>query len=108
MDSTHSSKAEVAKVAPAEQQHLSPIKALWRIVTHVDQSKINVWQALRNTIGVVLPLIVGFALGMPRGGLAVAGGAFNVSYSDGRDPYARRGESIMASTASWPDGVLLG
>jgi uncharacterized membrane protein YccC len=108
MDSTHSSKTEVAKVAPAEQQHLSPIKALWRIVTHVDQSKINVWQALRNTIGVVLPLIVGFALGMPRGGLAVASGALNVSYSDGSDPYARRAKRMLASTAWCSIAVLLG
>jgi len=60
------------------------MKALWQIVTHVDRSKINAWQALRNTIGVVAPLIVGFAMGMPRGGLAVASGALNVSYSDGQ------------------------
>ena len=31
--------------------------------------------ALRNTAGVILPLIAGYALGMPRGGLAMASGA---------------------------------
>ncbi len=45
--------------------------------------------ALRNTAGVILPLVVGYALGMPRGGLATASGALNVSYSDGNDPYAQ-------------------
>jgi len=42
--------------------------------------------ALRNTIGVILPLMAGYALAMPRGGLAMASGALNVSYSDGNDP----------------------
>src|SRR5882724_5404908 len=108
MDSTHSSTTTVAKATAAGQQHLSPIKALWRIVTHVDHSKINVWQALRNTIGVVAPLMVGFAMGMPRGGLAVASGALNVSYSDGSDPYARRAKRMLASTAWCSIAVLLG
>ena len=108
MDSTHSSTGTAANATVAEQQHLSPIKALWRIVTHVDHSKINVWQALRNTIGVVAPLMVGFVMGMPRGGLAVASGALNVSYSDGSDPYARRAKRMLASTAWCSIAVLLG
>jgi uncharacterized membrane protein YccC len=81
---------------------------MWRIVAHVDRSKINVWQALRNTAGVVAPLIVGHALGMPRGGLAMASGALNVSYSDGSDPYARRAKRMLASTAWCSIAVLLG
>jgi uncharacterized membrane protein YccC len=84
------------------------MKALWQIVTHVDRSKINAWQALRNTIGVVAPLLVGFAIGMPRGGLAVASGALNVSYSDGSDPYARRAKRMLTSTAWCSIAVLLG
>jgi len=91
-----------------EHQNPSPVKALWQIVKHVDRSKINAWQALRNTVGVVAPLIVGFALGMPRGGLAVASGALNVSYSDGSDPYARRAKRMLASTAWCSIAVLLG
>jgi uncharacterized membrane protein YccC len=108
MDSTHSSTGTAAKATGAEPQHFGPIKVLWRIVTHVDHSKINVWQALRNTIGVVAPLMVGFAVGMPRGGLAVASGALNVSYSDGSDPYARRAKRMLASTAWCSIAVLLG
>ena len=95
-------------MTPPANQHVNPLLGLWRIVTHVDHSKINVWQALRNTAGVAAPLIVGYALGMPRGGLAMAGGALNVSYSDGSDPYARRAKRMLASTAWCSIAVLLG
>jgi hypothetical protein len=90
MASSPPTTTTIGKATAPENQHVTAIKALWRIVTHIDRSKINPWQALRNTIGVVAPLIVGFAMGTPRGGLAVASGALNVSYSDGSDPYARR------------------
>ena len=64
--------------------------------------------ALRNSIGVVLPLIVGFALNMPRGGLVVASGALNVAYSDGSDPYAQRAKRMLASSVLCAMGVLCG
>jgi len=85
-----------------------PLEALWQIVTHVDRSKINVAQALRNTLGVVAPLIVGQMMGMPRGGLAMASGALNVSYSDGSDPYEKRAKRMLASTVWCSIAVLLG
>jgi uncharacterized membrane protein YccC len=87
---------------------LNPVKGLWRIVTHVDRSKFNPWQALRNTVGVVAPLIVGYAMEMPRGGLAMASGALNVSYSDGSDPYASRAKRMVASTMWCSIAVLIG
>jgi uncharacterized membrane protein YccC len=64
--------------------------------------------ALRNSIGVVLPLMVGFALNMPRGGLVVASGALNVAYSDGSDPYARRAKRMLSSSLLCAVGVLCG
>src|SRR5216684_5882814 len=102
------STTAISKTAAADQQNRSPMKALWQIVTHVDRSKVNAWQALRNTAGVVAPLIAGYAMGMPRGGLAMASGALNVSYSDGSDPYARRAKRMLASTAWCSIAVLLG
>ncbi len=56
------------------------------------------WVALRNAIGVTLPLAVGVALGMPLGGLAVSSGALQVSYSDGHGPYAQRAKRMLAAT----------
>src|SRR5215475_7782297 len=87
---------------------MRPLEALWQIITHVDRSKINVAQALRNTLGVVAPLIVGQMMGMPRGGLAMASGALNVSYSDGSDPYEQRAKRMLASTVWCSIAVLLG
>jgi hypothetical protein len=102
---THST---AGKSLDPQLRQTGPIAALWRIVTRVDRSKINAWQALRNTVGVVAPLIAGYALGMPRGGLAVASGALNVSYSDGSDPYAQRAKRMLASTVWCSIAVLLG
>ncbi len=64
--------------------------------------------ALRNTAGVVLPLVAGYLLGIPRAGLAMASGALNVSYSDGHDPYAQRAKRMLASTLWCGVAVLLG
>jgi hypothetical protein len=50
--------------------HEGAAKSFWRILTRFDSSKLQPYLALRNTAGVVLPLIAGYALGMPRGGLA--------------------------------------
>src|SRR5258708_34517024 len=98
----------IGKATVPENQHVTAIKALWRIVTHIDRSKINAWQALRNTIGVVAPLIVGFAMGMPRGGREGARGAVNVACSDGSDPYARRAKRMRTATAACSSAGLLG
>src|SRR5215831_15142924 len=87
---------------------LRPLQALWQIVTHIDRGKINFAHSLRNTLGVVAPLLVGYWMGMPRGGLAMASGALNVSYSDGSDPYEQRAKRMLASTAWCSAAVLLG
>src|SRR6266404_6452752 len=107
MASLPTSRGEDSR-APTQPKHPSPFEALWRIVTHVDRSKINPWQAARNTVGVIAPLIAGYALGMPRGGLAMASGALNVSYSDGSDPYAKRAKRMLASTVWCSIAVLIG
>src|SRR5438477_5011543 len=108
MVSSPSNSSSAGKERQLNVPQSTPGHALWRIVTHIDRSKINVRQALRNTAGVVAPLIVGYATGMPRGGLAMASGALNVSYSDGSDPYAARAKRMLASTAWCSTAVLLG
>lgn len=103
-----SSKEDGRESGVPEGARVRPLKALWQIVAYVDRSKINVAQALRNTLGVVAPVIVGQMLGMPRGGLAMASGALNVSYSDGSDPYEKRARRMLASTVWCSIAVLLG
>ncbi len=55
------------------------------------------WIGLRNTAGVILPLIGGVLFGAPLGGLVVASGALNVAFSDGHDPYPQRARRMLAS-----------
>ncbi len=78
------------------------------MLTHFDRSKMVPALAVRNTAGVILPLVVGFALGMPLGGLAMASGALNVSYSDGHDPYQQRAKRMLASTVWCAIAIFLG
>ena len=79
-----------------------------RGVLHVDTAKMDPWTAARNAIGVALPLAVGIAIGMPLGGLAVASGALNVSYSDGPDPYKQRARRMLAASVLCAVAVTLG
>src|SRR5882757_2322505 len=87
---------------------VSQARVIWRLLTHFDHSKMVPSLAVRNAAGVILPLVVGFALGMPRGGLAMASGALNVSYSDGSDPYAKRAKRMLASAVWCSIAVLIG
>jgi uncharacterized membrane protein YccC len=83
-------------------------RTLWRTLTKFDRSKVSVYRGFRNAAGVALPLIIGFALNMPRGGLAVASGALNVSYSDGSDPYPRRAKRMIGSAILCSLGIFAG
>lgn len=84
------------------------MRAFWRLLTRFDSTKLSPYLALRNSVGVVLPLIVGFALNMPRGGVVVASGALNVAYSDGSDPYAQRARRMLSSSVLCALAVLFG
>ncbi|HEY7307176.1 MAG TPA: FUSC family protein [Bryobacteraceae bacterium] len=86
---------EVQSGAPSMKS--SPSRALWKTTKRVDRSKLNSrWMALRNSLAVALPLGAGIATDHPLVGVAVTTGALNVSYSDGRDPYAQRARRMLA------------
>jgi uncharacterized membrane protein YccC len=91
-----------------EAPQLNKWQTFWRGVLLVDATKMQPWVALRNAVGVVVPLIVGITIGMPLGGLAVASGALNVSYSDGQDPYGQRARRMLASSALCAIAVMAG
>jgi len=73
--------------------------AFWRRVVRFQADKVTPWLALRNTLGVALPLAVGVATGAVSSGLVVATGALNVAFSDSDEPYARRASRMFASSA---------
>src|SRR6202163_12787 len=92
----------------ASEPRPSAANAFWQILTLFDSTKLSTHRAFRNALGVVLPLIAGFALHMPRGGLVVASGALNVSYSDGSDPYSTRVKRMLASSVTCAVAVFVG
>ena len=73
-------------------------RTFWKTVTRLDWSKVAPWMALRNAIGVALPLAVGTAIRNPGGGLIMSLGALNVSFSDGSDPYLHRARRMLAAS----------
>jgi hypothetical protein len=104
------SSAEVAKSNSLSTSETRPsaAQAFWQILTLFDSTKLSSHRAFRNALGVVLPLIAGFVLHMPRGGLVVASGALNVSYSDGSDPYSIRVRRMLASSVICAVAVFVG
>lgn len=76
----------------------NPWIAFWQAVIRFDRAKVTPSLAIRNTIGVVLPLIGGVLIGMTSGGLAIATGALNVSYSDSHEPYRNRARRMIAAS----------
>jgi uncharacterized membrane protein YccC len=99
---------ERAQAERTEPFPLNKWQSFWRGVLHVDTTKMEPWIALRNSVGVAIPLAVGTAVGMPLGGVAVASGALNVSYSDGHDPYKDRAKRMLASSALCALAVMAG
>ncbi len=64
----------------------------------IDRSIVSSSIALRNALGVVLPLAVGAAAGHLLAGLTMAVGALNVAFSDGTDAYRTRAARLLAAT----------
>ena len=83
-------------------------RAFARLLTQFDRNKLEPAIAMRNALGVALPLAAGLMISMPLGGLAVASGALQVAYSDGHDPYSRRGFRMFTATVFCALAVVIG
>ena len=83
-------------------------QVLWRTVTRLDKSKINTWVAFRNSLAVAIPLGCAIAMHNPLAGVAIATGALNVAYSDGRDPYGQRARRMFAWAVLGAIAVFIG
>lgn len=82
--------------------------SLWETMVRFDSAKVTPWIALRNTVGIALPLALAVAVGNPAAGTIVATGALNVSFSDGSDPYIRRGGRMLIATVVASTAVVVG
>src|SRR5579883_2504293 len=85
------------------------LPSFWAVLRRLDKSKQNTFgMALRNAAAVAVPLAIGMAEGHPLIGVAIATGALNVSYSDGRDPYAHRARRMLTWSVLGAIAVFLG
>jgi uncharacterized membrane protein YccC len=82
--------------------------AFWRTVIRMERDKVVPGRAVRNALGVALPLAAGFLLGSLPAGLIVSSGALNVCFTDGDDPYAQRARRMLLGTLLVGIAVLIG
>jgi len=94
--------------APRPRTPGGPPLIFWNTLVRFEKSKIIPWIALRNTLGVALPLVVGAAIGRTAPGLIAAIGAMNVSYSDGHEPYPQRARRMMVAACCCALAVAAG
>jgi uncharacterized membrane protein YccC len=83
-------------------------RLFWQTVTHFDRSKLLPRVALRNSVGVAIPLAIGVLTGHALSGVAIATGALNVSYSDAEDSYPRRARRMLLAAVLTSGAVFLG
>jgi hypothetical protein len=66
-------------------------RKLWRDIVRIDRSQLVFWTALRNAIGVFIPLAVGAATGQLLLGLTASTGALQVAFADRPDRHREHG-----------------
>jgi uncharacterized membrane protein YccC len=82
--------------------------AFWRTVTRFDREKITPSLALRNCVGVAIPIAIGVATGQVAGGLVASSGALNVCFSDGPEPYRQRARRMLIASVLVAVAVFAG
>jgi hypothetical protein len=82
--------------------------SLWKSLLHFDKQKVSPWRALRNTIGIAVPLAAGAAAGNIGAGLVASIGALNVAVADGDDPYRQRAPRMLAMSFLGALAITLG
>jgi uncharacterized membrane protein YccC len=94
MESAEATKVE-GRTEPVETSTWS---TFGQTLIRYQSEKVTPWLALRNTIGMVLPLTIGAGLGRIPSALAMSTGALNVAFSDSQAPYAQRAWRMFAAS----------
>ncbi len=81
---------------------------LWQSLFVFDKGKITTEVAIRSSVGIVIPLILGAVFARPGVGALGALGALNVASSDSRDPYKTRGRRILVASLLVGAAVSIG
>src|ERR1022692_535346 len=80
----------------------------WLGVIRYESAKVAPWLALRNALGVAVPLAIGATMGHASSGLIGATGALNVAFSDGSDPYRHRLRRMLTASVTRGLAVVAG
>ena len=86
----------------------APRSSFWSTLTAFDRTRLAPTMAVRNAIGVAIPLAAGIAAGNPVAGVMGATGALDVAFSDGSDPYLHRGRRMLTAALFVSLAVLAG
>ena len=82
--------------------------AFWQTVVRIDAARLTPEIAVRNALGLIVPLVIGGLTGHPAGGAVVAIGALNVCFSDSREAYAVRGRRMLLASVLVGLAVVMG
>jgi uncharacterized membrane protein YccC len=99
---------------PTTEVNAAPVRTtnrwrlFWQTVTKFDRGKIIPRIALRNALGVGIPLAAGLLTGYKLSGVAIATGALNVAFSDGDDSYPQRARRMLAASILVAAAVFIG
>src|SRR3989442_7562693 len=86
----------------------SALKQSWHGALQFDRSKITAFQAIRSTIGFVIPLALGVATGHVVEGVSIAGGALTVGSVGLIYPYHARHRMMVLACVSIGLSALVG
>lgn len=70
----------------------------WQAALQVDRSQITVFQAIRSTFGLALPLALGVATGQVTAGIVIASGSLMLGSVGLRDPYRTRVRAMLLAS----------
>jgi uncharacterized membrane protein YccC len=73
----------------------STLKYSWRTALQIDRSQLTAVRAIRSTIGVAVPLILGVATGHVIEGVSIAGGALSLGSIGLSDPHHVRARTML-------------
>jgi uncharacterized membrane protein YccC len=82
--------------------------SLWQTLIRVQRNRLEPRIALRSTIGVALPLVIGAVVGQLGVGLIAATGALQVAFRDSHAPYPERARQLLSASLIAGIAVTLG
>jgi uncharacterized membrane protein YccC len=108
LDTAAGSRGDAAPSAPPREAAPNAWTAFWQSALRFDAAKINPQLAVRNTLGVVVPLAAGVAFQSLPAGLVAATGALNVCFSDSQEPYRLRARRMLSASLLVAGAVFAG